>query len=211
MLAFTSLTVRPAPMTEPALPATLPAALEEIARLREELAVLRSAAQDSITDAPTGLKNQHYFHLLFMDEQRRAHREGRTLTLLVASIDGFQAYGERHGRQQADLVLRQVAAILGSALNRPGDLSFRLGGDTFACLFVTSVERESMELAERIRELLAQAAIAHPGNAGHGVVTLSLGLAFLRPDNEETLELASARAGEALQRARAGGGNAVAR
>lgn len=195
-------------MTEPA---TLAAALEEIARLRSELAVLRAQAQDSLTDASTGLKNQHYFHMLFMEEQRRAHREGRTLTLLMAGVDCFQAYSERHGQQQADLVLRQVAAILGSTLNRPGDLSFRLGADTFACLFVTSVERESMELAERIRELLAQAGIAHQDNPGHAVVTLSLGLAFLRPDHEETLELATARASEALQRARAGGRNAVVR
>ncbi len=166
---------------------------------------------DSITDALTGLKNRRYFNMLFMEEQRRAHREGRTLTLLVADVDCFKGYNDRYGHPQGDAVLKQVAATLGGALNRPGDLSFRIGGDEFACLFVTSVERESMELAERIRDMLAQHAIAHEHNPGHGVVTMSLGLAFLRPDHEETLEQAYQRADEALYRAKRGGRNRVER
>ncbi|QYF92112.1 GGDEF domain-containing protein [Massilia sp. PAMC28688] len=171
----------------------------------------RLAQIDSITDALTGLKNRRYFNMLFMEEQRRAHREGRTLTLLVADIDCFKGYNDHYGHPQGDVVLRQVGATLSGALNRPGDLCFRIGGDEFACLFVTSVERESMELAERIRELLVQQAIAHEHNPGHGVVTMSLGLAFLRPDKEEALEHAYERADQALYRAKHGGRNRVER
>lgn len=171
----------------------------------------RTARIDSITDALTGLKNRRYFDMLFMEEQRRAHREGRTLTLLLADVDCFKGYNDHYGHPQGDAVLRQVADIVAGALNRPGDLSFRLGGDEFACLFVTSVERESMELAERIRETLAAAAIAHERNPQHLVVTMSLGLAFLRPDNEETLDQAYQRADEALYRAKDAGRNTVAR
>lgn len=171
----------------------------------------RTARIDSITDALTGLKNRRYFDMLFMEEQRRAHREGRTLTLLLADVDCFKGYNDRYGHPQGDAVLRQVAAIVAGALNRPGDLSFRLGGDEFACLFVTSVERESMELAERIRAQLAAAGIVHAHNPGHEVVTISLGLAFLRPDLEETLEHAYERADQALYRAKHGGRNTIAR
>ena len=171
----------------------------------------RLAHINSITDELTGLKNRRYFNMLFMEEQRRAHREGRTLTLLVADVDCFKGYNDLYGHPQGDAVLRQVATTLGTTLNRPGDLAFRIGGDEFACLFVTSVERESMELAERIRGHLAGAGIRHELNGDHGVVTMSVGMAFLRPDKEESLDMAYQRADQALYRAKHMGRNTVSR
>ncbi len=191
-----------------AMPVTLAAALEENARLRAELAQLRASARsDSVTDAITGLRNRFYFDLLFMDEQRRAHREGRTLTLLVASIDRL---AECSGHE-AEAVLKRAAETIVATLGRPGDMAFRIGADEFACLFVTTVERESVELAERMRLHLLDLAIAHPRNAPHAVATLSAGLTFLRPDQEVPLADACEQAGQALARARDSGGNAVSR
>jgi diguanylate cyclase (GGDEF)-like protein len=196
-------------MKQTVMPATLDAALEEIARLRDELARLRET--DSITDELTGLKNRRYFNLLFMEEQRRAHREGRTLTLMLADVDCFKGYNDRYGHPEGDVVLKEVAEAIGALLSRPGDLAFRIGGDEFACLFVTTVERESVELAERIRDMLAARHIEHAGNAPHGKVTISAGLAFMRPDNELSLADAYAQADAALYRAKHSGRNAVSR
>lgn len=176
-----------------------------------DITAARAAQIDSITDALTGLKNRRYFNLLFMDEQRRAHREGRTLSLLLADVDRFKGYNDRYGHPQGDLVLKEVADAIGATLNRPGDLAFRIGGDEFACLFVTTVERESVELAETIRDMLAARHIAHEDNLPHGKVTLSAGLAFMRPDNELTMADAYAQADAALYRAKDSGRNAVAR
>ena len=171
----------------------------------------RAARIDGVTDELTGLKNRRYFNLLFMDEQRRAHREGRTLTLLLADVDCFKGYNDSCGLPQGDLVLKMVAEAISATLNRPGDMAFRIGGDEFACLFVTTVERESMELADRIRAHLAAQGTAHPRNGPHGKVTLSAGLAFLRPDHEISLADAYEQADRALYRAKEGGRNAVSR
>lgn len=176
-----------------------------------DITAARAARIDSITDELTGLKNRRYFNLLFMEEQRRAHREGRTLTLLLADVDRFKGYNDRYGHPQGDLVLKEVADAIGATLNRPGDLAFRIGGDEFACLFVTTVERESVELAERIRDMLAARHIGHEDNAPFGKVTISTGLAFLRPDSELPLADAYAQADAALYRAKESGRNAVAR
>lgn len=176
-----------------------------------DITATRAAQIDSITDELTGLKNRRYFNLLFLEEQRRAHREGRTLTLLLADVDCFKGYNDRYGHPQGDLVLKEVAEAIGALLNRPGDLAFRIGGDEFACLFVTTVERESVEIAEGIRDMLAARHITHEGNAPYGKVTISAGLAFLRPDNELTLADAYAQADAALYRAKGNGRNAVAR
>ena len=171
----------------------------------------RAARIDSVTDELTGLKNRRYFNLLFMDEQRRAHREARTLTLLLADVDCFKGYNDSCGHPQGDRVLKTVAEAISATLNRPGDMAFRIGGDEFACLFVTTVERESMELAERIRAQLAAHGINHPRNAPHGKVTVSAGLAFLRPDHEISLVDAYEQADRALYRAKESGRNAVSR
>ena len=197
-------------------PVTLAAALEETSRLRAELAQLRqaeacAARSEGVTDELTGLKNRRYFNLLFMEEQKRAHREGRTLTLLLTAIDSFEAYNDSHGAPSGDLLLQAVAGALGAALNRPGDLAFRLGGDEFACLFVTTVERESLELAERICQLVEARAIEHAGSVPHAVATLSAGVAFLRPDAELALVDACTLAEQALHRARHNGRNTASR
>ena len=176
-----------------------------------DITAARAAQIDSVTDELTGLKNRRYFNLLFMEEQRRAHREGRTLTLLLADVDRFKGYNDHCGHPQGDLALKAVAEAILGTLSRPGDMAFRIGGDEFACLFVTTVERESMELAERMRDQLAARAIAHPDNASHGKLTLSAGLAFLRPDSEITLADAYQQADQALYRAKDSGRNAVSR
>ncbi|MES2318879.1 MAG: GGDEF domain-containing protein [Pseudomonadota bacterium] len=176
-----------------------------------DITAARLAQHDSITDALTGLKNRRYFDMLFMEEQRRAHRDGRTLTVLLADVDSFKGYNDCYGHPQGDVVLTSVAHALGATLNRPGDLAFRIGGDEFACLFSTTVERESFELAERMRAHMVARNIAHSANAPHGVVTLSVGLAFIRPDQEMTLAEAYELADQALYRAKRKGRNTVAR
>jgi diguanylate cyclase (GGDEF)-like protein/PAS domain S-box-containing protein len=171
----------------------------------------RTAQFDSVTDELTGLKNRRYFNMRFVEEQKRAHRDGRILTLLLADVDRFKDYNDHYGHPQGDTVLAAVAQAIRATLHRPGDLAFRIGGDEFACLFATSHESESMELAEQIRAGMAARGIAHAGNAPFGHVTLSLGLAFVRPDTELSQGAAYELGDQALYRAKRKGRNAVAR
>ncbi|MDQ1816274.1 GGDEF domain-containing protein [Massilia sp. CCM 9210] len=175
---------------------------------------VRAAQADSLTDELTGLKNRRYFNMRFVEEQRRAQRDQRLLTLLLADVDRFKGYNDTHGHPQGDVVLGAVAQAIRRTLNRPGDLSFRLGGDEFACLFTANGEEESEELAERIRAALAAEAIPHLANDPYGTVTLSIGLAFLYPhEADDTLTQGAAyeRGDQALYRAKHKGRNTVSR
>jgi diguanylate cyclase (GGDEF)-like protein/PAS domain S-box-containing protein len=171
----------------------------------------KAAHIDSVTDELTGLKNRRYFNIRFTEEQKRAHRDHRMLTLLLLDVDRFKEYNDSYGHPQGDQVLKAVAAAMHATLNRPGDLCFRIGGDEFACLFASNSETESESLAERIREDMAALLIPHLGNAPHGHVTLSLGLAFIGPESTlsqgEIYELGD----QALYRAKRQGRNAVSR
>lgn len=176
-----------------------------------DISETKAAQNDSVTDELTGLKNRRYFNMRFVEEQRRAHRDRRILTLLLADVDRFKGYNDSYGHPQGDLVLAAVAQAIGATLNRPGDLLFRLGGDEFACLFATAFEDESVILANQIREQVAAQNIPHVANRPYGRVTLSIGLAFLYPDAELPQSQAYELGDQALYRAKHSGRNTVSR
>ena len=144
----------------------------------------RAAEDNSVTDELTGLKNRRYFNMRFSEEQKRAHRDGRLLTLLLLDVDRFKEYNDNYGHPQGDAVLKAVAHSMRAALHRAGDLCFRIGGDEFACLYTSSGTGESLALAGQIRTAMAAHAIAHSANPPGQLVTLSIGAAFLATDAE---------------------------
>ncbi len=171
----------------------------------------KAARYDSVTDELTGLKNRRYFNIRFTEEQKRAHRDRRMLTLLLIDVDRFKQYNDTYGHPQGDQVLKAVADTMRRSLNRPGDLCFRIGGDEFACLFASSGPDESTALAEQIRAGVAARMIAHEGNPPSGHVTLSLGLAFIDPDSTLGQGAIYELADQALYRAKHKGRNTVSR
>ncbi|NGZ84276.1 sensor domain-containing diguanylate cyclase [Duganella aceris] len=171
----------------------------------------KAAHDDSVTDELTGLKNRRYFNIRFHEEQKRAHRDHRVMTLLLADVDRFKEYNDTYGHPQGDLVLRAVAECLHATLHRPGDLSFRIGGDEFACLFASSGPDESLALAEQIRAGMAARRIPHQSNPPSGHVTLSLGLAFIAHDSALGQCEIYEQADQALYRAKRSGRNMVSR
>jgi diguanylate cyclase (GGDEF)-like protein/PAS domain S-box-containing protein len=171
----------------------------------------KAARNDSVTDELTGLKNRRYFNIRYTEEQKRAHRDGRMLTLLLADVDRFKEYNDNYGHPQGDLVLRAVAEAMHATLHRPGDLCFRIGGDEFACLFSSSGPDESEALAEVIRADIARRRIPHQHNTPNGHVTLSLGLAFIAPENTLGQDAIYELADQALYRAKHLGRNTVSR
>ncbi len=171
----------------------------------------KMAQADSMTDELTGLKNRRYFNMRFVEEQKRAHRDGRLLTLLLADVDRFKGYNDQYGHPRGDAVLVAVADAIRHTLNRPGDLGFRIGGDEFACLFATSHAEESVELANQIRAIVAAQLIPHSGNHPYDIVTLSIGLSFVSPDSSPTQSEMYELGDQALYRAKHQGRNRVAR
>lgn len=145
----------------------------------------RMAYRDTLTD----LHNRRYFEEHFKREWERARRSRQPLTLLLLDLDYFKSYNDRYGHPAGDLCLVEIAHLLARATSRATDILARLGGEEFAIVLPETSTDGAEEVAARIRQLLADAAIPHEGSP-EKVVTLSIGYAVLEdPDGPSANEL----------------------
>lgn len=148
-------------------------------------------------DVLTGLHNRRYFMARADVELARAQRYRRAVTVGMADLDFFKRVNDQHGHAAGDLVLKECARLLQDAV-RQTDLICRYGGEEFAFVFPESTLAEALQMAERFRQQIAGHRFRLPGGQDL-TITISVGLA---PADQVTLELALARADEALYRAK---------
>jgi diguanylate cyclase (GGDEF)-like protein len=138
----------------------------------------REARRLADLDALTGLHNRRYFHETLGREIARAQRYGRRLALVVFDLDDFKAINDKIGHLAGDAVLAGAAERLQEAV-RTADIACRVGGDEFAVILPESDLADAEQLYHRIQESVSARPIADAGT-----VTLSAGIAELRPDDD---------------------------
>ncbi|MBN8481581.1 MAG: GGDEF domain-containing protein [Xanthomonadales bacterium] len=138
---------------------------------RQRYEALREQARH---DAVTHLLNRGEFERQVGLHLARALRERRALHLVLIDIDHFKSVNDLYGHQTGDLVLREVAEVVGAGADN-GASAFRFGGDEFAML-VTGIDHDAaLALAERLRAAIAQRRIGE----GETTVTVSIGVSTL--------------------------------
>lgn len=157
----------------------------------------------STTDALTGLPNRRFLTQRLSEELLRSQRHKHAFTVLMADVDHFKKYNDTQGHPAGDEVLRRLARILRDS-TRAVDCAARYGGEEFAVLLTETPGEAALQVADRIRELVAAADF--PG----GKITLSVGLAEF-PQHGPTAELVISSADEALYEAKRQGRNRVVR
>lgn len=164
--------------------------------------VYNSARTDSLTGAGNRLSLDEELNTMFFRAQRYGHR----CSLAICDLDFFGAYSEHHGQTAGDEALRRVAegmrASLGSA-----DTLFRYSGEQLAVLLVERSRDEAEAAMDRMRSEVE--ALGIPSPATGAVLTLSVGIAAVDADRDETSAGWIARADAALGEARTEGRNRV--
>jgi diguanylate cyclase (GGDEF)-like protein len=163
---------------------------------------LDSCEEAAFTDHLTGLANRRRFERQLEREVERTRRSGRPFCLLMLDIDHFKLVNDTHGHEAGDEVLRQLARVLQEA-TRGIDLSARVGGEEFAVLLTETEMHSGLEVSERLRVAVEQAAMPH--QAG---ITASFGLAEFPLSAQTASELFIA-ADAAMYAAKAQGRNRV--
>ncbi len=130
------------------------------------------------TDGLTGLPNHRYFQDQLTNEMDRARRYSRHFSLLLMDIDHFKKFNDTYGHTIGDLVLREIAVCIRSAI-RSSDLPARYGGEEFVVILAESSVEGAMATAERIRKTVEERRIMHGDTVL--TVTVSLGCATCPP------------------------------
>jgi diguanylate cyclase (GGDEF)-like protein/PAS domain S-box-containing protein len=164
------------------------------------------------TDGLTGLANRRHFDDVADKEWRRCGREHQPLSVLLLDVDHFKLFNDHYGHLAGDRCLRVIASQLAADTRRPGDLAARYGGEEFLVLMPHTERTGALRVAECIRKLVLDLAIAHERSPTPSVVTVSIGVATAWPDPEKGPKSVStllAAADTALYQAKSGGRNRV--
>ena len=157
------------------------------------------------TDSLTGLANRAHFMEKAEQEVRRAGRYGTAFTLIIMDVDHFKQINDTYGHPAGDAVLTALAALCSRQL-RSSDLFGRIGGEEFAAGLIEADLGQGLEVAERIRQYVAEQPLE--GRGRKVGCTVSIGLAAYTGPSD-TLDTILIRADEALYQAKHQGRNRV--
>lgn len=155
-----------------------------------------------LTDRLTGLYNRHALNDLVPEFFKKALARRVPISLILLDLDHFKHINDTYGHPMGDLVLELCARVI-SDQQGAADLSIRFGGEEFMILLDSCSQSMAYQKAELLREKIEH---EMPGNL---LVTASIGVSTLMPDDPRGLENLLAAADVAVYDAKQQGRNRV--
>lgn len=169
---------------------------------RREAALYQRATRDALT----GLINRGHFNEMAAQELERARRFAEPLSVALLDLDHFKRVNDTYGHEAGDTTLAHFARIC-QEFARKIDIVARLGGEEFVMVLPRANKEPAFEILQRLRLRLMESRITSASGTTFGV-TVSIGLAALRPHTSDLRELLR-NADAALYKAKREGRNRV--
>ncbi|MGE4497576.1 MAG: PAS domain-containing protein [Deferribacterales bacterium] len=115
-----------------------------------DITVKKQMEKLSVTDPLTGLYNRLRLDSVFRKEIERCERYGCSLSVILIDVDGFKSINDSFGHQTGDIILREVAEVLGGSI-RKTDTIGRWGGEEFLIICPETDLDGAVRLAEKLR------------------------------------------------------------
>lgn len=122
--------------------------LEEAQRRLEQQMLI--VAEQSVTDALTGLPNRRALLERLDDEVERAQRHGTTFSVAMIDVDRYKQFNDTFGHAAGDVALETIGKIL-CAETRASDFVGRWGGEEFVAILTGTDAEGAGRLGERYR------------------------------------------------------------
>lgn len=193
-------------INKPLRPSTVRARIRTHLELKHKTDLLESLARH---DALTGLLNKRGFQDLLVRDWHHAIRNELWISLVMIDIDHFKAYNDRYGHLEGDICLAAVARALITPLKRRSDAGIRFGGEEFI-LYLPGVGPEgALGVAEKARQAVLDLKLPAAETSVAPYVTISLGVASLRPTPGLAMDSLIASADQHLYQAKNAGRNCI--
>lgn len=145
---------------------------KELEETRNELVLAAT------TDPLTNIYNRRKFIELMEIESARFNRNGLPFSLVLADIDNFKIFNDRHGHSCGDFILVSIAKIIQKILRTQDSLA-RWGGEEFIMLLPDTSIEDGYNVAEKIRKEIASAIFEYIDKKL--TVTMTFGLSEIAP------------------------------
>jgi len=191
----------------------LAAAFDDMARklaAREEELQIANQHLDELAslDGLTGLANRRGFDSELERLWQRAREHRQPVALMMIDIDHFKLFNDRYGHVRGDACLRAVGETLSLVTLEEAVLVARYGGEEFALLLPGLDIERTTALADEARRAIEDLVIAH-AEAPCGLVTISIGVESLVPEQDQSAADLVEAADRALYAAKRRGRNTV--
>jgi diguanylate cyclase (GGDEF)-like protein len=160
-------------------------------------------------DGLTGLRNRRAFDEQLQRVWQQSLRDRSGIAILMIDLDHFKSYNDFYGHQAGDACLCHVANLVQRFARRPLDIAARYGGEELAVVLYQVSREHALAVADQLRFTVEAARVEHRGAPTRGLVTVSVGVAWLEVALELTPEQTVQLADQALYAAKLAGRNEV--
>ena len=161
----------------------------------------------SMIDCLTSIENRRAFDIAYNQTWKVCLRENIPLALIMIDIDNFKLYNDTYGHLSGDKILTIVAEVIKNVAKRSSDITARFGGEEFVVMLMNTTLKGAEYVAEEIRTRIEGLGIEN--EKAKNVLTASLGVASVVPDNNMLPNELIDAADKALYKAKKGGRNKV--
>lgn len=173
--------------------------------LKDELRKKDSQVKElSLTDNLTSLRNSRYLAEFLHTELSQCSRYKNLLSVLTIEVDHQKELLKQFGQKGIDSLLSQLAVVIARGL-RKADLLARTGPYEFVLALPFTNAEGAVEVAERIRNNVAQSVFTFSEKTGNATVSIGVCQFRTEMDTDGTMLMSYARA--AMSQARDAGGN----
>lgn len=148
--------------------------MHDLSAHKKENSELRRLAR---TDYLTQLANRRAFDEVLQRQWTDCKANDLPLSVIIIDIDHFKTFNDECGHLQGDLVLRQIAHAIASALPSNRMLAARYGGEEFAVILPGCHLNHANDIAQRIRENVNALVFSADGLCEPRTLSVSQGLA----------------------------------
>ncbi len=179
-----------------------------ILKNRERIKLFRLATRDGLT----GLYVIRHFRFLLNQAVQESQKRKKALSVILGDIDFFKKINDTYGHACGDMVLKEVANMIQSAISeespeKENHVAGRYGGEEFIIMLKDfNLSDAAFKFAEKLRKQIENRELIWENQPLK--VNISLGVASLHY-GEKVPDPMVHRADEALYRAKEGGRNQV--